>query len=219
MNLPLKEFESITANRYYEKYRQLSLLPSVRSMQRYLKGIDQTGITAKIREHLYANLRSAFCFHRSIGLEVVKGEREAISILKECQENERIRVAERFIKHVEPRLANTALPTTNRNGTATVIIFAGHCHPTYYRGRLVENRFTYLRAPEGRDESQGNEPLEYEYGDGRVPVWSAGWERPVGGISPGYTFFLCEDHVGLVKNQSFRYKLLRELLVIRSAVD
>lgn len=222
LNQSLTDFDSVASmpparigEGYLNRYEELSLVPSDRSVGRYLKGIDQATIRSYVREHLYANLRSSFCFHRAIRSNAMGTNPDERKILDDCQEGARIKLAERFIKQLDPTLASVSLGLRSEHIAPPVIVFAGHCHRTYYRARLVDKRLTYVIAPEETAEL-ANEATAYEYGDDRVPLWSVGWDRPLDERNPGYTFFLCEDHVGLVKNPAFRYNLLRELQVIRA---
>ena len=97
----------------------------------------------------------------------------------------------------------------------TTIIFGGHCQRTYYLARVVGSKLEFVEAPQLGRQTPEEVTGDYELGDGRVPVWSVGWGRPVNALVPGYNFFLCADHLGMVKDPAFRYNLLRELLVVR----
>lgn len=216
----LAVFEARRPEQYFNHYWNLGLVPTLRSMRRYLGDAGEEAILSQMRDHLYGQLRSSFCFHHAIGFKVIRGGPGAKKVFDECEERARIELAEKFVKHAEPRLAGTSLAQGPRGKEVTpppsppVILFGGHCHRTYYRARLTGGRLEYVIAPEGQPQDSDGYG-GYEYGDGRVPIWSTGWERPLDGIVPGYTFFLCEDHVGLVKNPAFRYNLLRELQVVR----
>ena len=92
-----------------------------------------------------------------------------------------------------------------------VIIFGGHCKPTL--------KYAFLNNKDNRNDlifdSSNENDLQCSgrsRGDGRVPVESIVLStKEVGGI---FHFLMCEDHVGVVKNRTFQYNLLRELLLM-----
>ena len=208
----LAQLQGRSPKNYYDAYHGLELLPSVSSVRRYLRHLDQNAAEAVMADHLYANLRASLCFHLTISFEAVEKPDLRREISRQCQEEERIFVGEAFVKSVAPQILSR-LPERIEPVAAPppVIVFGGHCHPTYYRAELKGRRLSYRIAPKVVDGSGE----QFEYGDARVPTWSSFWDRPLDGVAPGYNFFLCEDHLGLVKSAAFRYNLLRELIVIR----
>lgn len=160
------------------------------------------------REHLSIQLLSAACFHDSLDGRVDKA----------CDEPGRAASAIEFLLHVERdastrarwqeargelnRHRDTAESKAARPGR---IVYGGHCQPTVTRAKFDEQApgIHFLQSSAGDDQS-------FYMGDGRVPLPSAEYRRPVDNLRG--SFFICADHIGLVKNESFRYNLLRILL-------
>ena len=94
--------------------------------------------------------------------------------------------------------------------TTPFIFFGGHCEPTV--------KTAVLSTKNGnRPQLDFISPMDHEPGDGMRSVsLGDGGVSTVSLTSPGreqdFQFLLCEDHLGLVKNKTFNYNLLRILL-------
>ena len=185
-------------------------LPDARGTAKALGRAEPVPISA-IRRHFAAQLLSAACFHGTLDAELTS-ESERL-----CAEDERIRRIVRFLQRayrdrphdlnlaaapdVEARLkARPSAPVQRRH------VYGGHCTRTLSRAR-------FQREPEPRIvflTTSGEGQSELYYGDGRVPFESAQFRRPKEAWVN--SFFLCADHVDLVKDDSFKYNLLRALL-------
>lgn len=99
----------------------------------------------------------------------------------------------------------------------STIIFGGNCVPTVKIALLSSknNNRSYLRfKTPGKGES---ERKNISMGDGRVPVVSLTSENRKGKYD--FHFLICEDHLSLVKNNTFQYNLLRELLAHTNRIN
>jgi hypothetical protein len=90
------------------------------------------------------------------------------------------------------------------------IIFGDHCSPTVKTALLSAkgSNGPHLVFENPKQDEPGGRSVTY--GDGRVPIVSL---KPQGRDQRrDFQFLICEDHLGLVKNKTFQYNLLRELI-------
>jgi hypothetical protein len=125
----------------------------------------------------------------------------------EIYEKDRLNKIKSFIKSED-----FEFPKEDFQGPITTpfIFFGGHCEPTV--------KTAVLSTKNGnRPQLDFISPMDHEPGDGMRSVsLGDGGVSTVSLTSPGreqdFQFLLCEDHLGLVKNKTFNYNLLRILL-------
>jgi len=92
-----------------------------------------------------------------------------------------------------------------------IIIFGGYCDKTLKYAKLSgdDSKKPHLIFLDPKDEETVMKVITY--GDGRVPTESIQFPEETRGKC-NFKFLICEGHMGLVKNDTFQYNLLNELL-------
>lgn len=110
---------------------------------------------------------------------------------------------------LDVNIHNMPPPSENES---KIIIFGGHCESTLKYAFLGEiegkNRFVFKKPAEDKEDL--STPNSYSQGDGRVPVDSLDYRRIK--KAGEYEFLMCTEHTEMVKDRTFQYNLLRELL-------
>jgi pimeloyl-ACP methyl ester carboxylesterase len=207
---PPSELTSARLEQIVRVFETYGGLPNVRGTTKALGRSEPVPMSA-IRRHFATQLLSAACFHEALDAGLA-AESERL-----CAEDDRILRIVRFLQRanrdrpqdlnlgasadVEARLKARSSASVQRR-----LVYGGHCTQTLSRAR-------FERAPHPRIvfvTSSGEGQSELYYGDGRVPFESAQFTRPK--ETWINSFFFCADHVDLVKDDSFKYNLLRALL-------
>lgn len=203
----------------FETYRQYKAVPDLdaasRALGTPLRPLDE-GV---IQQHFRMQLLSAACFHAALDgkmdaeSEKICSEKErvarAMDFLKEVY-SERRREREEMRFDVAPHLERILDSVEAAEMFDRRVVYGGHCTETVTRAKFVPGRGSveFLGSKIGGKEEAG--VTEPHYGDGRVPFDSVQFRR--GNEKWKTNFFLCSDHVALVKDDSFKYNLLRTLL-------
>lgn len=216
----LGEFEDETDNKIYTTYSRAKFIPGRFRLDfaRDYERMNEPEYYRLMKRHLLANLRSAHCFKKAMRIFEADDERYAADVEK-CNERLRVKAAEKFLRETNSDLATLAKNIVGEMTTARkkdqkirMIIFAGHCQNTVVQAKFKNGSVEFVDDPSVSVAADGFNPTatSKQYGDGRVSVFGSGVLNPK---LADANFFLCEDHVGLVKNDIFRYNLLRELLI------
>jgi pimeloyl-ACP methyl ester carboxylesterase len=203
---PLEDLASRRFDAIFRTYEQYALVPDLAAVGRALGKRTPEIHEKTMRRHFQTQLTSAACFH-----EALDG-----NATRECAEPDRVRTAIRFLRGADPdavpedaaRRLEAMLDSPGLPREIPRIVYGGHCNETTTRARFEPpNKIRFLGSRGGGDSPSAVEPIFF--GDGRVPVYSSQIRRP-NEVWRG-SFFLCTDHVGLVKDDSFKYNLLRVL--------
>jgi hypothetical protein len=206
--------EPAQEERIWQAYRDYELLPDLEAVGTALGRKPPRLEETVLRKHLQAQLRSAACFHEAMDgvadpiCEEEKRKADAVTFLEGVyRDRSDERVAAGALKELRTRLASSRREKSTRFGGR--VVYGGHCQDTITRVRFIDDKkieFLGSSVVVGAE----NGPAAIYAGDGRVPVDSADFRRP--NEDWRSSFFLCESHLGLVKNDSFKYNLLRVLL-------
>lgn len=200
--------------RMWAAYKNYRLLPDLEAVGVALWREPPKVEEAVLRRHLHAQLVSSACFH-----DAMDGVVDPM-----CKEDERKTEAIRFLESAYRdrsdadisapalELLKTRVSGASRAPRKPVfggrVVYGGHCHETITRAQFLKgNRIEFLGSRPDVNGETGDGAIHA--GDGRVPVSSALVQRQ--NEKWHSSFFLCETHLGLVKNESFKYNLLRVL--------
>ncbi len=184
--------------------------------------LDKFGKGTALDRYLSYQLDSARCFH----LAIADSSARLDEPLKQCDERKRIRQIIAYIRRYVP-VENSLDVFSEKCQQVTdegcreppVINFGGQCHQTLTQMLVEKGQAEFLdyRPTLSPSDSSGFsgliESMKARWnrvslvGDDRVPVKS--FDYPHKEKAGDITFLLCQDHVGLIKDQSLHYNLLR----------
>lgn len=220
LNQPLDDFEDRVSNKIYEAYRRANFVPGQFRLDfmRDYKHMESDEYSRIMRRHLFANLRSAQCFKRAMRITGAD-ENTYLADLKNCKEAIRVNAAAEFLRKTNYQLAKVprtlgddVMTSSGKDQRVRTVIYAGHCKETVVQAKFNNGEVTFLSDPDTTTKGNPSDELTTgkQYGDGRVSVFGTGVLNPKLADS---NFFLCADHVEIVKKTEFQYNLLRELLI------
>jgi len=162
-----------------------------------------------IKTFLREQLDDALKFHCAINGKINKSYEEnklksiQVFLNKTGQNNENL--ISDLKNNTISKITENDKSKSNQN-KISIIIFGGYCEPTTKTAKISNGNHIEFDTLKDKKSFRVIVPM----GDGRVPVESLAPkdEEKVG----DFQFMICEDHIGLVTNDTFQYNLLHELL-------
>jgi pimeloyl-ACP methyl ester carboxylesterase len=174
-------------------------------------GSDLDEYKTSLDEYLAYQLESARCFH----LTIEARSRDVAALLGPCREGRRITQIRQYLATYPDHASIAKPPPTGMPQDPPVINLSGYCEKTLTSMAVDGTSVVFL----DREISADTEPLLLGFGAREIPIYLVGDNRvPVKSINftrakyPGdATFLICDDHVGIIKDESLQYNMLRAI--------
>ena len=171
-------------------------------------GKDLKAYNGSLDQYLKFQLESARCLH----LAISDPRAVPINLMKPCNEAQRVEQIVRYLQKYHPSVKT--LPPKGLPHDPPIVNLGGYCERTLST-MAVDGQKVYFLDHEYTPEEEGffsfggNQPDLSLVGDNRVPIKSLNFTRPSN--AGDANILVCTGHMGIIKDESLKYNLLRAI--------